>query len=409
MATKQFKFGAFRNPASNLPYLNENQWDNLHTVIPDPKVRSSRLAESIVRAGGSSEPRRLITSQECERKFMDLSGKPIGSFMSDPGQRIVRMKHMDYNFNIGSPLGITSLGHSHNTISDYYQHDNRMKCSGYDRISPYQLWTGEGLTKTEHLAHMTKALSVLWRMKNKNALGPSQYQECARLAGNVYTAAQFKPHIAKAIYDFFGASSVLDFSMGWGDRLAGWFTIQKPGVYIGCDPNQSVFDTYQRQIDGYSNWNGTNGKNVDIICSPAEDVDWADCQKVDLIFTSPPYFDTERYAQGSDCESDQSWSRYNTGDAWLQNFLYPVVENTIGVLKSGGHLALNIIDSDQKGTPRLRICDSLYAFCADLGLEYQGWLGMGMKQRPKNFKNTSAKNQYMSDCFVEPVWIWRKP
>lgn len=409
MTSNQFKFGAFRDPSSNLPYLNEDQWNKLHDIMPDKKMRSSRLAESIVRGGGTSEPRRLITRNDCKQKFIDLARKPIGHHMSDAKHKTVLMKHMDYNFDIGAPLGVTKLGHSHNAISDHFQHANRMQCSGYDRISPYQLWTGDGLTRSEHIHHLTRALSVLWRMKNKKSLGTSQYQECARLAANVYTAAQFKPHTAKAIYDFFGATSVLDFSMGWGDRLAGWFTIQEPGTYIGCDPNRSVYDTYQNQIDSYSNWGGTKGKNVDMICAAAEDIDWTDCPKVDLIFTSPPYFDTERYAQGTECESDQSWNRYDTGSEWLQNFLYPVIENTIDVLKPGGHLALNIIDSEQQGLPRLRICDALYDFCGSMGLKYQGWLGMGMKQRPKRFKNLRAKNKYMSDCFVEPVWIWRKP
>ena len=38
-----------------------------------------------------------------------------------------------------------------------------------------------------------------------------------------YVASQFKPSIAKAFYDYFGSVNVLDFSAGWGDRLAGFY------------------------------------------------------------------------------------------------------------------------------------------------------------------------------------------
>ena len=34
-----------------------------------------------------------------------------------------------------------------------------------------------------------------------------------------YIATQFKPIVAKTIYDMSDAKTVLDTSMGWGDRL----------------------------------------------------------------------------------------------------------------------------------------------------------------------------------------------
>ena len=37
-----------------------------------------------------------------------------------------------------------------------------------------------------------------------------------------YIATQFKPIVAKTIYDMTDAKTVLDTSMGWGDRLTGF-------------------------------------------------------------------------------------------------------------------------------------------------------------------------------------------
>ena len=36
-----------------------------------------------------------------------------------------------------------------------------------------------------------------------------------------YICSQFKPNVAKALYDFVKAKNVLDISAGWGDRLCG--------------------------------------------------------------------------------------------------------------------------------------------------------------------------------------------
>ena len=41
------------------------------------------------------------------------------------------------------------------------------------------------------------------------------------------------------------AKTVLDTSMGWGDRLTGFYA-SNATHYIGCDPNPNTFERYQR-------------------------------------------------------------------------------------------------------------------------------------------------------------------
>ena len=50
-----------------------------------------------------------------------------------------------------------------------------------------------------------------------------------------YICAQFKPNVAKMFYDMNEAKTVLDFSMGWGDRLAGAFASETVEHYVGLD------------------------------------------------------------------------------------------------------------------------------------------------------------------------------
>lgn len=419
-----FKFSDYIDSKLGVPVLNEEQWSAMLSALPDREERTAQLVGAILDAGPSDIPARKLTLGECETKFKKLLNRDYKDFMIDvEPDSPFSQKYMDYKFDVGPLLGLIQLGHGSNVISDHFQRDNRMRCSGYDRMSSWDIWNGTDMSEEEHRAILRKLFLGLWRMGNKNKLGATQYQECFRLGGAMYTAAQFKVHTAKAVYDYFGANDVIDFSMGWGDRLAGWYTRKEPGVFVGCDPNEDVFLKYIEQATNYSTWRGEDyisnhgddsftitgeEKTVMAYRSPAEDIDWSKMPKVDLVFTSPPYFGTELYAKGSNHEEDQSWKRYNEDTEWFDGFMKPVLEGTSSCLREGGHLAINIIDVYFKRGERYRVCDHIFDYCASLGLEYQGVLGMRMKQRPKRFKDDEHKKEFMASNFIEPIWVWKK-
>ena len=80
-------------------------------------------------------------------------------------------------------------------------------------------------------------------------LSEKSYISAFRLG--TYIATQFKPVVAKAIYDITNAKTVLDTSCGWGDRLAGFFASDAE-EYYGCDPNPNTYQRYQEQISSYN-------------------------------------------------------------------------------------------------------------------------------------------------------------
>ena len=57
-------------------------------------------------------------------------------------------------------------------------------------------------------------------------LSDKSYISAFRLG--TYIATQFKPIVAKTVYNMTEAKRVLDTSCGWGDRLAGFFASQTP-------------------------------------------------------------------------------------------------------------------------------------------------------------------------------------
>ena len=140
-------------------------------------------------------------------------------------------------------------------------------------------------------------LGFIWRGVNDSKnLTPKTYTMSFRLG--TYIATQFKPIVAKTIYNMTDAKTVLDTSMGWGDRLTAFYA-SNATHYIGCDPNPNTFARYQKMIDFYDKLTGGK-KTVQMYNCGAEDIPWDEINNVDCAFTSPPYFSTERYNEGGE-------------------------------------------------------------------------------------------------------------
>ena len=235
-----------------------------------------------------------------------------------------------------------------------------------------------------------------------------------------YVASQFKPSIAKAFYDYFKSENVLDFSAGWGDRLAGFYCGETTKHYVGIDPNSKNHPNYKRQVEFYKKHQTffEEEKKVDLICSPAEDVDYTDYENhFDTIFTSPPYFDVEKYSD----EDTQSFKRYTTIDSWNENFLHKTIGKLIPTMKKGGVLAVNIADVYHESVKGyVDITNAMNDYIKSQGLKYEGCIGMEMTKRFNSAGAGNAVSDYYSDdlkeksqetknqAFGEPIWIWKK-
>ena len=79
---------------------------------------------------------------------------------------------------------------------------------------------------------------------------------------------------------------------------------------------------------------------------------------MDIVFTSPPYFNVERYSH----DDTQSWVRYKNIDLWNKNFLQTAVKNVWKTLRKGGILMVNISDVNASSGGKkdwLKICDPM--------------------------------------------------
>ena len=275
------------------------------------------------------------------------------------------------NSNVGRPA------------SNYFHQEARFAAKHWRFDSPLDSWTIKRIHQ--------EFLEPLWTMK-MGQVNTLMLRQCIVL--RKYLASQFPPSVAKELYNLFDAKHVFDFSMGWGDRLAG-FHASNAESYYGTDPNIAVFKNYENQNKLYDTNKKTVFKN-----SPAEDLDLSDSE-FDMIFTSPPYFDVEQYST----DETQSWQRYKSDDAWLNNFLFVVIDKCWNSLVDGGTLIINISDIF-KNKNQIKICDPMNDYISKLPkAHYTGCTGLRLSKRP-NSKNDRPEDAHKTS--VEPIWIWKK-
>lgn len=178
--------------------------------------------------------------------------------------------------------------------------------------------------------------------------------------------SNFRPTIAKYIYNTFApGGDVLDFSSGYGGRLFG-FLASNARSYTGCEPNTTTY-TYLKEVAGEY---APSTKSVALHHSPFED--FSTDKTFDLIFSSPPYFDTERYCD----EPTQSYLRYPTRDSWRDGFLRPLISKSFQYLKPQGALVINV--ANVVSYPTLE--EEVQSLCRDAGLSPLPTLNMRLSK-----------------------------
>lgn len=128
---------------------------------------------------------------------------------------------------------------------------------------------------------------------------------------------------------------------------------------------------------------------ISLHLSPAEEFDPG--EDVGLVFTSPPYFDRERYSK----RESQSWVEHGGSvEKWVEGFLSPVFQTAYRRLVTGAALVINIADLKEKGSivPLVSLTEET---AVKVGFSYQGSIKMPL-----------AKLNRKTD--FEPVLIFRK-
>jgi len=416
----------------NIPYLNVGEFKYVTDKYGKKECRYT-LAEYIA-SNTSNYPFNPITYEDMVKNFNKLLKANYTKYIHPTSPTVddnVLEKYDDYKYSYHEyPLGvIDGPAAPFNRVSDYFMRSTRYECSCQLNKSPVEVWErGEP-------RNLWPATGALWRGVNdvhynketgecisNTGLTKNSYLMAMRMGA--YIATQFKPIVAKSIYEMTKASKILDTSMGWGDRLTGFFATNSAKEFIGCDPNPTTFEIYKEMSITFSKLLSPNKyeivkdtddifilkgerKSVTLYRTGAENLPWDEIVDINCAFTSPPYFSTELYNKGGKHESDQSWSKYQEYNDWRDKFFLPVASNSFKSLsKTNGHLFVNIMDPKIKGT-RYRTGDELVD---SLLPHFKGQIGMKIQQRAqgKSFtgNDENALKEYLAKTYIENVWCF---
>ena len=363
---------------NNEIHVNPIDWSKI-VKTHDQQTIIDDLSDAIV-LYNIKLPYREISYQNMVDDYIKLRDLDCETLIKD-GQWFNKF---DYKYpNIDKYVDLNNTGAK---ASDYFHQVERWKCDATGYPSPQKTWETEKFRLT--------LLKAIFSLKF-DQINPEKLRNAIAL--RKYIASQFRPATAKAIYDHFKAESVLDFSMGWGDRLVGAHASNSVKRYVGFDPNVNLHNGYLNQIQAY---NELNSKDIffNLYAACAEDESVVLNEQFDLIFTSPPYFDKEKYDQSL----NQSYIKYKKIDSWLNDFLYKTIELRSRNLKFGGHLVINISDIYTRHQ-LFNICDPMNDYISSTGqFEYVGAMGFRMPKRPQS-KSTNNVGIY-----GEPIWIFKK-
>ena len=233
----------------------------------------------------------------------------------------------------------------------YFPHWIEVKC-GDAKYTLLENWNDNEKLKT--LIRKT----YKWELKHGNGnFTINRLRQNSKVYLNKQTVSNFRPTVAKFLYNKFGNNGVVwDMSCGWGGRMLG-FLSSNCKKYIGTDPSTKTFKGLNDLKKDYEYVN----KEIELHNIGSEEF-IPEKNSLDLCFTSPPYFDTEKYSN----EKTQSYIKYNTEDLWIDGFLRKTIKNCYYGLKKDGYMIINI--ANVKTAPNLE--SSVVKISLEEGFKY---------------------------------------
>lgn len=233
------------------------------------------------------------------------------------------------------------------------------------------LWTAKNLEKIlrwNRKSHSTPYLSELKR----------GIYFCCGLTKNT----MYRPQMMKLACIKYKPERVLDPCAGWGGRMLG--AVSYGAHYTAFEPNTTTYANLMKIVD----FLGIHDK-VTLICDDARNMSHYNIPKVDLVLTSPPYFDLEVYAH----EDTQSIKNLNTYQEWADGFLREIIKLGLEHLNEDGVSCWNV------GKVKNRdMNDDVLKYHTEFGYQVSDTLAVASSKRQSNQTNT--KNAKSSDNTV---------
>ena len=225
-------------------------------------------------------------------------------------------------------------------------------------------------------AKLKRAIRICFEFRTGDRLlRPTQLRTALELVTGE-NVTNFKAQNAKAIVEHLCPvlwGNVYDYSCGYGGRLLGIGSSNFKYNYIGVEPNTETVNYLNYLNDVIDEATGVRGT---IIQSVSEDHQPED---IDCAFSSPPYFNLEKYSN----EETQCMVQFTTLDEWFDGYVAPTMKNIHQGLNSDGFFATNIADykTYSQKEPVL-VVDRWVELAEKIGFKHTETIKMMLNTRP---------------------------
>lgn len=239
---------------------------------------------------------------------------------------------------------------------------------------------------------LERAIRICFEFRDGNKLVyPTAIRRALELVtgGNIQN---FKSQNARAIAEHLCPvmwGHVYDYSAGYGGRMLGIASSKMGYNYTGIDPNTETFANLQYFSSLITE---AYGRTTTLHCDVSENFHPND---VDLAFSSPPYFNLEKYCD----ESTQCMVRCTTLDEWFELYAVPTMKNIYRGLNSDGVFATNIADY-KTAKDEFKVVDRWIATAEKIGFRYQDTIKMMLNTRPGVGNNKKTGREKYEGIYV---------
>jgi 16S rRNA G966 N2-methylase RsmD len=243
----------------------------------------------------------------------------------------IKIEHVEEDMNKLIKIGekadmISERSKIGNNVVDYFTFLQRLDTKGKYDVNYFEFIKNLELFREKKF--IQTMLKYYKDVKNKNNT-KHEYKVYKEVFNICISAINImRPLNCMEIYTRFNAKRVLNFCAGWGGSAvaAGALNLES---YYGIEINKDLNEPYDNMIT-YLRTKSNTEFNIHI-CDAA-DFDYS-TMDYDTIFSSPPYYFIEKYANNV---------AYNSKKEMDEKFYKPVFSKSYLHLKNGGHFIINI-------------------------------------------------------------------
>jgi len=365
-----------RSPGGKKVMFNEEQME---------KLRSMSDSGMLVADGRSSKT--AVTKNKCKKEnLQNLPSLATVERVVKEGFPYVKLSKTDVIINFNRLRNVPIL-HCDEGRMEVNTRDTELCMHFHPHM--FSMAVEGAVTPLDAFSDRDILRNIVAQLNEKHAPVSAESVRSALLSyDSVRRTSLFPVRLAKTIVNRLGRNEmkILDPCAGFSSRLLGFYASDFIETeYVGIDACRETISGLQHTIENISSM--CDGKSASVMHGCAEDLmPSLDGAQFDLIFTCPPYFDHEKYSD----DKFQSHVRYPEYKKWLEEFLFPIVDQSVRILKGGGRLAVVLSNMGEN-----KIADHFELY-ARTKLELEEIVMLHFPHR-------------WQKVLVEPLFIFRKP